>query len=99
MDTTIVETDEGKVEFHTGEKTISQADFVITTTPTGLYQVETRSPAGGTKPAITEDRFTGLRHAKEAIAKYVAENAHNIRKRQVMNEGIARRKKEANVER
>jgi len=96
---TIVETDDGKVEYQSDAKTISGADFVIVNTPTGLYKIEVRNSSGGTKPSITEDRFTSLHHAKAAIAAYVAENATIIRKRQIITDGIARRQKEADGKR
>lgn len=98
MDTTIQETDSGKIEYLTDEKTISSGDFVIVTTPTGLYQIDVRNTSGGGKPAITEDKFTSLHHAKMAIQAYVAENAPIIRKRQIMAAGIAKRQAKANVE-
>ena len=88
---TIVENDEDKLEILTGVQSIGEADFVITTTPSGLYRIEARGP--GASPKITEERFTNISLAKRALRKYVNDNAAEMTKKAVIKEGVARRKK------
>lgn len=79
-----------KVEVPTDVKTVTGQEFVITTTPTGYYMITTT--ATGVNPAISQERFTTIEHARRALNVYKAENAPAILKRQVMDEGIKRRK-------
>jgi hypothetical protein len=79
--------------FKTGQRTISGADFVITTSPTGLYIIEVEGK--GDKPNICAERFTSLRFAKLALDKYEMDNAATIAKKASIDEGIERRKKAA----
>ena len=90
---TIQERDNGTIEIATNKKTLSAADLFIVTTPTGLYAIEFRGVAG-IKPAITEDRFTSLSHAKQAIKDYLALFQVQMNKRAIHDKAIERRKAE-----
>ena len=91
MDITMQETDSGGVEWLTDARTIADAQFVITTTPTGMYKIEVRGV--GASPKLTEERFTNLNLAKRAIELYLNEHAGELNKRAIIRQGIERRRK------
>lgn len=92
MVSTIQENDNGTVSFLTEETTTRGRKFVITTTPTGMYRIEV--VGGGALPKITEDVFTNLPAAKEALKRYQNENEALINKRRIHLAAIERRKAE-----
>jgi len=73
-----------------GERTIGGAELKIISTPTGLYRIIADGP--GANPRLSEQLFTNLNKAKEAIRRFVAENSPTIRKKEIMAAGIERRK-------
>jgi hypothetical protein len=77
------------IEYDTGAKTVGRANLVIVTTPNGLYQIQARGV--GKSPAISDDRFTSLSAAKEAVRRYLVEHAPQLRKQAILDRGIERR--------
>lgn len=75
--------------YETGKRTIGDEEFVITTTSTGLYVIDT---LGHGKPKICEEKFTSLAYAQKALDKYERDNAATLLKKKVMKEGIEKRK-------
>lgn len=96
--TRVVDSDEDKVEYIADAKSLSDAQFVIVTTPTGYYAIEARSPNGGQLPLICSDRFTSLSQARKGLQAYLIEIGPQLRKKEIMRQGIERRQAKANGE-
>lgn len=71
-------------------RAVSGNEFTITTTPTGLYRIVSRG--AGAPPKITEELFTNIARAKAALERYERANAPTVRKKEIMQAGIERRR-------
>src|SRR5688572_25073524 len=92
MQLTLVERDDNKVEYKTDVTTIAGVEFRIVTNNTGMYKIV--SLGKGAYPAITEDTFTSLYYAKEALINFQRVNEAQINKKQLIKDQVERRKKE-----
>lgn len=74
--------------YETDAMTVSGRDISIRVTETGYYYIDVKG--AGDKPRICQHIFTSLNEARKAVKAYVADNAADIAKRQMIIDIAAR---------